>query len=219
MPVLFMVALVVLLVFVVAVIELGALTFAYARLGLDRRWAYTLLGASVVGAWMNIPIARFRGHVEVTDTVVRYLGVRYRIPELIRTDETVLAVNVGGALVPTGLATYLIVHAHLGWRALVAVAVVVVIVNRFARPIRGVGIVVPTLVPPLLAVVVAELIGGRSIAALAYVAGTLGTLVGADLVNLPRIRRWGAPMLSIGGAGTFDGIFVTGVIAVLLAAH
>jgi len=208
-----------LLVFVVAVIEVGALTFAYARLGLDRRWAYTLLAASVVGAWMNIPIARFSGHVELTDTVVSYFGVRYRIPELIQTNETVLAINVGGAVVPTALATYLIVHAHLDWRAVIAVALVAAIVNRFARPVRGVGIVVPTLVPPLLAVVTAEVIGGRSIAALAYVAGTLGTLVGADLVNLPRIRRWGAPMLSIGGAGTFDGIFVTGVIAVLLAAH
>jgi uncharacterized membrane protein len=56
-----------------------------------------------------------------------------------------------------------------------------------------------------------------AMAALAYVAGTMGTLVGGDLLNLRRVRDLDAPVLSIGGAGTFDGIFVTGIVAVLLA--
>ena len=50
-----------------------------------------------------------------------------------------------------------------------------------------------------------------------YVSGTLGTLIGADLLNLHRMADLGAPMASIGGAGTFDGIFLTGIIAALLA--
>jgi uncharacterized membrane protein len=54
-------------------------------------------------------------------------------------------------------------------------------------------------------------------APLAYVSGSLGTLIGADLLNLPSLRSLGAPVASIGGAGTFDGIFLTGIIAVLLA--
>lgn len=213
----FMVGLIVLLALVVGLVEVGALSYTYSRLGIDRRWAYTLLSASIVGARINVPIARFGGHVELSDTVVSYLGVRYLVPELVRNGQTVLAVNVGGALVPAALAGYLVAHAHLEWRALIAGLIVAAVVNRFARPLRGVGIVVPTLVSPVLAVLAAEAVGGRSIAALAYVAGTLGTLVGADLVNLPRIRRWGAPLVSIGGTGTFDGIFVTGIIAVLLA--
>ncbi|WP_198171299.1 DUF1614 domain-containing protein [Actinoplanes awajinensis] len=45
-----------------------------------------------------------------------------------------------------------------------------------------------------------------------------GTLIGADLTHLSAIRRMGAPLASIGGAGTFDGVFLSGVIAVLLAA-
>ena len=53
-------------------------------------------------------------------------------------------------------------------------------------------------------------------AAIAYAAGTLGTLIGADLTNLRRIRGLGAPIASIGGAGTWDGIFLTGIVAVLL---
>jgi uncharacterized membrane protein len=219
MPAGFMAGLFVVLAVVVALVEFGALTFAYSRLGIDRQWASVLLFATVIGAWANVPVARFPGQPELTDTIVSYLGLHYRVPQMVRGGETVLAVNVGGAVVPAALAAYLVVHAGLGARALLAVFIVAVIVNRFARPLQGVGVVVPTLVPPILAVIVAELIGGPSVAALAYVAGTLGTLVGADLVNLPQVRRWGAPLVSIGGAGTFDGIFVTGVIAVLLAAH
>ena len=41
--------------------------------------------------------------------------------------------------------------------------------------------------------------------------------IGADLMNLDKIKKLGAPVASIGGAGTFDGIFSTGVLAVLLA--
>jgi hypothetical protein len=37
------------------------------------------------------------------------------------------------------------------------------------------------------------------------------------LLNLGKIQGLGAPVASIGGAGKFDGIFLTGIIAVLLA--
>ena len=53
-------------------------------------------------------------------------------------------------------------------------------------------------------------------AALAYIAGTLGVLIGADIFRLKDIRKMGTPVASIGGAGTFDGIFITGIVAVLL---
>ena len=52
---------------------------------------------------------------------------------------------------------------------------------------------------------------------IAYVASTLGTLIGADVMNLTKLRGLGTPVASIGGAGTFDGIFLAGIIAVLLA--
>ena len=44
---------------------------------------------------------------------------------------------------------------------------------------------------------------------------TLAT--GADLLNLDKIQGLGAPIASIGGAGTFDGVFLTGILAALLA--
>ena len=46
----------------------------------------------------------------------------------------------------------------------------------------------------------------------------MGTLIGADIMNLGKIQGLGAPVASIGGAGTFDGVFLVGIVAVLLAA-
>jgi uncharacterized membrane protein len=51
----------------------------------------------------------------------------------------------------------------------------------------------------------------------AYVGGSLGTLIGANLLNLDKVQGLRAPVASIGGAGTFDGIFLTGILAVLIA--
>ncbi len=83
--------------------------------------------------------------------------------------------------------------------------------------IPGVGVTVPIFVPPLVTAIVAMLLSREDAAPIAYVSGSLGTLIGADIMNLGDINAIGAPMASIGGAGTFDGIFVTGVLAVLLA--
>lgn len=65
--------------------------------------------------------------------------------------------------------------------------------------------------------IAALVISRRQAAPLAYIAGILGTLTGADLLNLDMVQGLGAPVASIGGAGKFDGIFLTGVVAVLLA--
>ena len=62
----------------------------------------------------------------------------------------------------------------------------------------------------------AALFPGAVRTVLAYICGVLGVLIGADLLNLNKIKKLGAPTASIGGAGTFDGIFLTGVLAVLL---
>jgi uncharacterized membrane protein len=80
-----------------------------------------------------------------------------------------------------------------------------------------VGIAVPVLVPAVVALVIALIFSWKHAPALAYIVSTLGTLIGADLTNLGKLQGLGAPVASIGGAGTFDGIFLTGILAVLLA--
>jgi uncharacterized membrane protein len=87
-----------------------------------------------------------------------------------------------------------------------------------AYPVHGVGIAVPIFAPSIATAIVAFLVARDDIAPIAYVAGSMGTMFGADIFNLDRIQGLGAPVASIGGAGTFDSIFLTSILAVLLAA-
>ena len=149
--------------------------------------------------------------------VVRVFGQRYVIPRWSQQRQTVLAVNVGGAVVPTLLSLYLLTQALAPLRVVVATAAVTLLTYRLARPVTGVGIVVPMLLPPLSAAPAALLLVPQQAPLAAYVAGTMGTLIGADLLHVRKVRRLATPVASIGGAGTFDGVFITGIIAVLLA--
>jgi uncharacterized membrane protein len=165
---------------------------------------------------VNIPVAELpAGHV-LSNQEIPFFGMHYIVPSLQEWPQTVVAINLGGAVIPTLLSVYLLLKNGMVGRSALAVLVVAAVVQRMAQPVRGVGIAVPTFVPPLVATGAALLLAERSTSAVAYVAGVLGTLIGADLLNLERIQGLGAPIVSIGGAGTFDGVFVTGIIAVLL---
>jgi uncharacterized membrane protein len=201
----------------------NVVSYAYVRIGISQDWAFVILFASILGSWINIPVARLRGTVTFERVLVRVFGMFYVIPRAVRTGTKIVAVNAGGALIPLGLSAYLVVVNELRWSVLVGVAIVTVITHLVARIVPGVGVVVPTLVPPAAAALSAWAISvwaidAAPVAAVAYVSGTIGTLIGADLLNLRHIREMEAPVVSIGGAGTFDGIFVTGILAVLLAA-
>jgi uncharacterized membrane protein len=152
----------------------------------------------------------------LSNQVIPYFGMHYVVPWVQEWSGTVVAINVGGAVVPILLSVYLLLKNRIVVPAALAVLVVTVVVHWMAEPVGGVGIAVPTFVPPLVATGAALLFADQSAPAVAYIAGTLGTLVGADLLNLGSIQGLGAPIVSIGGAGTFDGVFVTGIIAVLL---
>ncbi|MDG6251131.1 DUF1614 domain-containing protein, partial [Methanocalculus sp.] len=125
------------------------------------------------------------------------------------------------------ISVYLLFHALIGMGdvrlftlACVGALAVTIVVNRYARLIPGVGIGAPFFLPPLAALICGILLAGGfglSAAIIAYVSGTIGTLLGADLLNLRKIGSLGVPIVSIGGAGTFDGIFLSGIIAAFLA--
>jgi uncharacterized membrane protein len=216
-PLLYLAALSFLLVLVLALVEVGVLHYAYQRLGISRWWAYLLLLASLLGSYINIPLFQLPPEQVLSGSSVSFFGVTYMVPVVENWPSTVIAVNVGGAVVPTLLSLYLLATQRFFLRGLAAIAVVTVCVHLMAYPVRGVGIAEPTFIPPLIASAVALLLSRESAPALAYVGGSMGTLIGADLLNLGRIHGLGAPVASIGGAGTFDGIFLTGILAVLLA--
>ena len=197
---------------------LGWIGEAFLRLGLSPSLMFWLLILTLVGSLVNLPIYRFENREMVGEQVVSYFGMRYRVPRMEQAQGTTLAVNVGGALIPVALSGYLISQINFGLSLPILLVVVTVVVNRLARPVRGMGIGVPGLVPPLLAALGAYLLCAPELRApCAYIASTMGILIGADLLNLGQIRQLGAPVASIGGAGTFDAIFLSGIIAVLLS--
>jgi uncharacterized membrane protein len=191
--------------------------YAYERIGLSPGWMYAVLIGCFIGSRCNIPVLRFPDRQVRGDLYIAAFGVWYRVPVARHTGQTTVAVNVGGAVIPAGLAAYLLVHDRIWAPALAATAVVAAVVWLLARPVPGVGIVTPALAPPLAAAIAATAITSQSVAAVAFVCGTMGTLIGADLANLGRIRELRAPVVSIGGAGTFDGVFLAGILAVVLA--
>jgi uncharacterized membrane protein len=209
--------------FLVALIMLpfllvGMIGEAFLRLGISPSLVFWLLILTLVGSLVNLPIYKFESRELVGEQVVSYFGMRFRVPRPERAHATVLAINVGGALIPLVLSLYLISKIEFGLSLPILLVVVTVVVNRLARPVRGMGIGVPGLVPPLVAALGAYILCTPELRApCAYIASTMGILIGADLLNLGQIRQLGAPVASIGGAGTFDAIFLSGIIAVLLS--
>ena len=86
-----------------------------------------------------------------------------------------------------------------------------------AKPVPGIGIALPAFLPGMIAAASALLLADGQTAQVAYIAGIAGPLIGADLLHLKEVRNSRTGMASIGGAGTFDGIVLSGIIAAYLA--
>jgi len=185
---------------------------------------------SLIGSFINIPLTELRSHVPIsTYREISYFGVTWYIPRIeTGVHMTLITLNVGGALVPILISTYI-----LSWvipngrdpfseylKTLLVFVLVMIVVYRSSRLIKGLGIATPAFVPPVITALATILLHwlnpSHSPALIAYVGGTLGTLLGADLLNLRKLPRLGASVVSIGGAGTFDGIYTTGLVSVLL---
>jgi uncharacterized membrane protein len=196
----------------------GVISNVFQALGLPPNLTFAALLLSFLGSYINIPIAKTESGDVYMPEVVAHYGMRYPVPLRYHRGSTTIAINVGGAIVPTLISAYVLMHFPSELiPALIGVAIVTMVVNRFARPIPGLGIATPMFIPPIIAALCGYLLGGPHADAVAYVSGVLGTLIGADLLNIGKVSNLGAPVASIGGAGTFDGIFLTGIVAVLLA--
>jgi uncharacterized membrane protein len=207
-----------LLFFVFALVQYGLFTLAFARLGIPPEYLFSLLFLCIAGSMINIPIRRIPFDEEPeTMPMISFFGMRFQPPRWSHRREMVLAVNVGGAVIPTCLSIYLLIHAQNPFRMLMALMVVAFVTYRLARPVQGMGIAVPMLIPPVVAALAAIVLNYNWAPPTAYFAGTMGTLIGADILHLDKLKQLKAPVASIGGAGTFDGIFLTGILAVLLA--
>ncbi len=202
----------------ISFIQIGALTIAFDKLGLSQTSAFLLLLSSLIGSRINLPLFTISAGALDPETVPAPWRERVRQNLRAFKGKTLIAVNVGGGLIPLYFSFYLMRNHALDFLEVFWAVVLVATVSRvFSRPLAGVGITMPVFIAPIAAALVAITINHEQSAPLAYICGTLGVLIGADLLRLSDIRKMGTPIASVGGAGTFDGIFLTGFVAVLLA--
>lgn len=199
------------------VIEYGAVKIALYKMGLSTESATLLFAASLIGSMINLPLKRIQSEaIEAIKPPLWLKGVlKFPLPEF--RGETIIAINIGGGLIPASLSFYLLVFYSPGLMdAIICTGLMTVVCYSFSRPVRGLGIGMPVFIAPLAAALIALSISAENAAVLAYISGTLGVIMGADLLRIKDIRKMGTPVASIGGAGTFDGIYITGLVAVLL---
>jgi uncharacterized membrane protein len=198
------------------------LTTALLKLQLRPGTAALVVLGIFGGSLVNIPVKRIpRADGRAHDWLAIY-GLHGRWPALSRIRrETIVAVNVGGCVVPASLAVYetLRLVREPGGAGLLALAVLanVAVCYLIARPVAGIGITMPAFPPAAVACLVALFAAPAQATPLAFVAGVAGPLIGADLLHLRDVGQVSSGVVSIGGAGTFDGILLTGILALYLA--
>ena len=214
MPLLYLAFLSILLI---TIIQLGIFSIVLAKLGLSPDSAVLLLSCTLVGSLINLRLFTIDSSFEKIphDSLIPRLLFK---PIQANPGKTIIALNVGGALIPVSFSLYLItLHSISFLNLITAILFVTFISYSFSRPIKGIGIGIPVFIAPVTAALSALMLDPENSAPLAYICGTLGVLIGADILRLKDIKQMGVPTAAIGGAGTFDGIFFTGIIAVLLA--
>lgn len=211
--------LVVLLPLLFSHVMLGALE----RLHIEPRTAAILMIAIIAGGFVNIPIKRIPQDYQIEVHPLTAFGLGHRFPQLrrIRTD-TVIAVNLGGCVIPSMLVLYELSRLDRAadgglLAAVLAAAANTAVCYLTARPVPGVGITMPGLLSAFVAAGLALVLAPAEAAPVAWVAGVAGPLIGADLLHLRDFAHKAAGTVSIGGAGTFDGIVLSGIVAAYLA--
>jgi uncharacterized membrane protein len=75
-------------------LQLGALRYAFIRIGLSSGAALALLVGSLIGSYFNIPIVELPERQVVAGQDFYYYGMRYAVPVVVEWPGTVIAVNV-----------------------------------------------------------------------------------------------------------------------------
>jgi len=203
-------------IFLAVMVQAGLVRVAFDRLGLSESSAFLLFFSSLTGSLINLPLFSITADPPRPGRLPP-MGRFWFFQHLEYHGKTLIVLNVGGCLIPICFSLYLLYHNSLPMGdALLGVGLVALLARVFSRPIPGLGIGMPLFIAPIGAALAALLINPSQSAPLAYISGTMGVLIGADLMRFKDIRRLGVPLAAIGGAGTFDGIFITGIVAVLL---
>ena len=204
--------------FFVAMLQIHIFEIAFVKLGLTPEVASFLLLGTLLGSGINLPL--YSLHTKATGHLVISPDRKpiWEIYQPAREGKVVIAVNVGGCLIPVGLCIYFISLQVIDpIKIMAGILAITALSYKFSRLIPGLGVGMPIFLAPFTSVLVALVLDPEHAAHLAYISGVFGVLIGADILRLNTIAALGTPVAAIGGAGTFDGIFMTGIIAALLA--
>jgi len=215
-----------LIIVLIPLLILGVIGAAFTKLGFSWIAAIAVVLLMLFGSYVNIPVYTIKRDMirVLPDTTSVYGADSPWSPAPVW--DTLISINLGGAILPVCISLYLLYQAVLitGTSLLVPVGAAIVLVALISfvatRPVPGVGLRVPLIIPALAALLMGMLLfGGAGIPAtvLAFVSGTTGTLLGGNIAQLHRIKDLEVPDMSIGGAGTFGAIFICCILPALIA--
>jgi uncharacterized membrane protein len=199
---------------------LGLIGAAFTRLGFSWVTALAVVLLMIFGSFINIPVYRFQRdtiRIDQQENALYGGGSAW---------ESVISVNLGGAIMPLIISLYLIYTAFpmygqsLLFSTGIGLVIVAVIAFVSTRQVPVTGLSVSLILPALAALLMGSLLGGGtgiSSVVIAFVSGTMGTLLGGNIAYLVRIKEMGIPFLNIGGAGTFGAIFLCCLLPALIA--
>ena len=192
---------------------LNILTAGFGQLGISPEITLFVLFLILIGSTVNIPITRQK-------TVLSRKSYFFGFFSKPVMEVHCIAINLGGAIIPVLLSFYFLFQTYSNgfslMRVLVATILMTFVAKYYSRIVPGKGITLPIFIPPLFSVLFSFMLMPNFTAPCAFISGVLGTLIGADLLNLRKMSRLGG-FLSIGGAGVFDGIFIVGIVSALLS--
>jgi uncharacterized membrane protein len=202
--------------------------FALQRLGLAPASAGLAIFGIVLGSLINLPVWHLRKDELQPQRTFGPVSMSYETRYQRVQSETLISVNLGGCVIPVLIALQQMgrlgaIHSAALLCAAIVSLISIVVCWRVARPVEGVGILIPGFIPPLVSVLATWAVllplgaSPDQRAATAFLAGVAGPIIGADLLHLRDLTRTPVAMMSIGGAGTFDGIVLSGILAALLA--
>ena len=204
--------------FFAALLQVHIFEIAFAKLGLTPETSLFLLIGTLLGSGINLPVYSLNikksGHLVMSPD----RKMVWEIFQPVREGKMVIAVNVGGCLIPAGLCFYFMSLQLINpINIIIGILAITTLSYKFSRLMPGLGVGMPIFLAPLTSALLALILDPQHAAHLAYISGVLGVLIGADILRLSTIAELDTPVAAIGGAGTFDGIFMTGIIAALLA--
>lgn len=182
-----------------------------------------LLAIVLLTSGIEIPVARKRmrkpGYrIESVNLLEEIYSVELErdFSDKKRFFNTTIMLNLGGFLIPLAAALYLgIMRPNLASVEICIITIAVIYIMTTFRD--GIGLVLPGyigVVPLALSILLAP----GDVAAATFTAGVCGILIGlcAALSSI-NTEQQGSPMISLGGAGSFQAIYMTMVLAALVS--